>query len=552
MSLEKLPIELIHKIFRCLDYDDILLAFSNLNRYFTKILGIYDRYEINFKSISMCKFNFTLKAIQPTQITSLRLSNLDDTPGQYRLFLLLISFEHLSRLENLEFLSTPNSSQFNLILSNLHTFKYLRSLTIIFCQSTSVNKQTFEILSKFLDQSTSLRRLYLSGCLNHLFDYSFTSSIEHLTFNENIFNTISLDTIANRMPYLKSLHTAVINKIHLNNFECLTRMNLIVFIQLTNSEMKCLLNRVHALTYLTINANGKQWFDGRFWEESLPKNLRKFSFNFCTQSIHVNEDFIFETFRTDFWLVKKRWFILLDYQMNPTMIHLYSLPYCDRQFYYRPTINSDRTVRSTIGLDRNYLKNVKDLTVDLSVLMKEVELNNNNNSSTHYFPNVSNLILSDIDCPSSIEPLFDFLRSILDLNRITQLKLGHFYHPTLISMLHKHMSNLSSLRLTQTLINKFDSISFPNVYRLTICDCLTDFQRIYSIFPNVKYLGVKVTTFEQMKEIMEILDKQLINLTYRHASEKLRKQFMQWLEEQYTDEIQFESDQHMNLHLWLN
>jgi hypothetical protein len=125
-----------------------------------------------------------------------------------------------------------------------------------------------------------------------------------------------------------------------------------------------------SLVFFKIIANGKQWFNGHFWEECLPINLQIFQFNFCTQSIYINEQIIFETFQTSFWMNKKHWYVMLDYQMNPTMIHLYSLPYCDTQFYYRPTMNPNRKFRSSIKSNMN---NVTKLTVDLSTLITEVK-----------------------------------------------------------------------------------------------------------------------------------------------------------------------------------
>jgi hypothetical protein len=181
------------------------------------------------------------------------------------------------------------------------------------------------------------------------------------------------------MPHLKSLDTAItsnINSIRLPSFIHLTRLILTVFIDLTNSDVKNLFKQMSSLLYLKIIANGKQWFNGQFWEECLPINLRIFQFNFCTQSIHINEERIFETFQTLFWIEKKHWYVMLDYQMNPTMTHLYSLPYCDTQFYYRPSMDPERKFRSSIPFNKPYLNNVTKLTVDLSTLLTEVKLIN--------------------------------------------------------------------------------------------------------------------------------------------------------------------------------
>jgi len=91
---------------------------------------------------------------------------------------------------------------------------------------------------------------------------------------------------------------------------------------------------------------------------------------------------------------------MLDYQRNSTMTHLYSLPYCDTQFYYRPSMDPKRKFRSSIPIDKPYLNNVTKLTVDLSTLLTE---SNSSLSSIHFFSNISTLILSDSGFHSSLE-----------------------------------------------------------------------------------------------------------------------------------------------------
>jgi hypothetical protein len=376
VSLDRLPIELIHKILNYLQTYDIFISLYNINTYINTIINTHDRYQLNFQSITRSNFDLILRYINPCQVISLTLSNMDDTPGQYQLFLSLFTVKQFLRLQTLRLIQPSNPIDLNQILTDLHTLDSLQSLSIIHCQPTSVNQQTFLILSSFLSSSTSLRRLYLSGTLNTLFEYRFLSSINHLYFNDNIFNTIPLQTIITRMPYLKSLDTAItskINSIHLPSLIHLTRLTLTIFIEMKNSEMKILLHPMSSLLFLRIIANGKQWFNGHFWEECLPLNLRIFQFNFCTQSIHINEEIIFETFQTSFWMHRKHWYVILDYQMNPTMTHLYSLPYCDTQFYYRPTIDQNRKCRSSIPIKTSYLENVTKVTIDLSEFVTEVK-----------------------------------------------------------------------------------------------------------------------------------------------------------------------------------
>jgi len=385
--LDKLPIELIHNILNYLDSHDIFISLYNISRYINAILTAYDRYKLNFQSITMSHFYVNLHYINPYQVISLTLSNMDDTPGQFQLFLSLFSIKQFTCLQSLQLIQPPNPIVFNTILKDLHTFDSLKSLAIIHCQPSSVNHETFVFLSSFINTSKSLCRLYLSGALNSIFEYNLISSISHLHFNDNIFNTISLPTIVSQMPHLNSLNTSITSPMNYNYLPSLihlTRLTITIFIHMKNSDLKILLNKLSTLTFLKIIANGKQWFNGHFWEQCLPLTLRTFQFNFCTQSIDINEQIIFETFQTSFWLDIKHWYVMLDYQMNPTMTHLYSLPYCDTQFYYRPLMDSTRKLHSSIPINKPYLNKVTTLTINLSTLITEVNIISIQNKTAKY------------------------------------------------------------------------------------------------------------------------------------------------------------------------
>jgi hypothetical protein len=215
-------------------------------------------------------------------------------------------------------------------------------------------------------------------------------------------------------------------------------------------------------------------------------------------------------------------------------------------------MDPNRQFRSSIPINKPYLNNVTSLTVDLSTLITEIK--SSSLSSIHFFSNISTLILSDIECHSSVEPLFDFLKSIIDLNRIEELKLGHFYHPDLIMILYNHMPRLRSLRITETMLMKLEILNFHNIYSLSIFDCLTNVNKMCLMFPNIKHLCVKITTFEHMKQVMILLEKTLRNIVFRHINQDLKEQMIKWLDEYCGEHRRFsyDIDEHMNLHIWLN
>ncbi|CAF1486234.1 unnamed protein product [Rotaria sordida] len=552
--LDKLPIELIHTIFNYLETHDIFISFYNINTYINTILNTYQRYHINFESISMSNFYMTLHHINPSQVISLTLSNMDDTPGQFQLFFSLFSMKQFIRLESLQLIQPLNPIDLNKILIDLFPSESLKSLSIIHCQPSSVNQETFLLFSSLINTSTSLRRLYLSGALNTIFHYDITSSINHLYFNNNIFNTVPLEYIALRMPYLTSLNTAItlnMNYTHILTLIHLTRLTMTIFININNSDIKILLNKMPSLVFLKITANGKQWFNGHFWEQHLPLTVQTFQFNFCTQSIHINEQIILETFQTPFWLKIKQWYVMLDCQMNETMTHIYSLPYCDTQFYYRPSMNPIYKFRSSVPISKPYMNNVKTLTVDFSTLITE---SNSSLTSTHFFSNISTLILVDHGCYSSIQLLLNFLESIIDLNQIIGLKLGQFHHPDFISILYNGLPQLHSLRIPETLYTKLQMLDFRNIRSLNICDWLTNIDRMIFMFPSIKCLCIRSITFEHMRQVIELLKETLINITFRHINQELQEKIVKWLYDYFDKHRQFsyDIDEHMNLHIWLS
>ncbi len=164
------------------------------------------------------------------------------------------------------------------------------------------------------------------------------------------------------------------------------------------------------------------------------------------------------------------------------------------------------------------------------------------------------MILSDHGCHSSVEPLFNFLQSIIDLTRIVELSLGQFHHPELIEILYKHMPKLYSLRITETMLTKSEMMNFHHIHSLTINDCLTNVDRMCSMFPYIKYLCLKLTTFEQMREMVKLLEKSLIHVTFRHINHDLQEQFIKWLWEFYGEHRRFsyDMDEHLNLHIWFS
>src|ERR1700722_3644762 len=105
MNLESLANELFIDLFEFLSSDHLLHAFHGLNsRFDSLLLGHFRTHGLDFRSISKHAFNTICRHLSSisNQITSLYLSEKDDTPGQIDEFyahgLTLRQFTHLQSL----------------------------------------------------------------------------------------------------------------------------------------------------------------------------------------------------------------------------------------------------------------------------------------------------------------------------------------------------------------------------------------------------------------------------------------------------------------------
>ncbi len=73
LSIENLPVELFHRIFDNLDAQTILFSLRPVCRLFRSIVNSYDRYNLNFKTISKCNFHRLCRLIHPQHLISLTL-----------------------------------------------------------------------------------------------------------------------------------------------------------------------------------------------------------------------------------------------------------------------------------------------------------------------------------------------------------------------------------------------------------------------------------------------------------------------------------------------
>ena len=104
-SIEKLPVELFHRIFDNLDVETILFSIRPVCRLFQSVVKTYDRFILHFKLISKSNFNILCRLINPKNVISLTLSNDEETSDQIDLFISLVHLRQVTRLRSLTLLN---------------------------------------------------------------------------------------------------------------------------------------------------------------------------------------------------------------------------------------------------------------------------------------------------------------------------------------------------------------------------------------------------------------------------------------------------------------
>lgn len=114
------------------------------------------------------------------------------------------------------------------------------------------------------------------------------------------------------------------------------------------------------------------------------------------------------------------------------------------------------------------------------------------------------------------------------------------------------MPNLRTLWIAETMFAKLEMLNFRHIRSLIICDCLTNVDRLCLMFPQLIKLSIRVSTFERMRRVVELLDKTIRNLTFKHVQPPLENQFIQWLTKHYENHRRFiyTTDAHLSLHIW--
>ena len=380
-SLLTLPVEILHHIMDYVDTQTVFLSFSNVCTYFRAISNTYNRYRLNFTSISKPDFHRVCQLIQPTNILSLTLSDDNTTPGQIRLFLSLFNIDQFTRLHSLTLLGIDDNDLNKIVSSDIAST--LTSLVINWREAHCPTSLTLDLLSLMINQ-LNLQKLELktgSYAIEEM-PWPVQHTLKHLTLM--YITQKQYCTILRQTPNLKTL---VLNHCSMHKldedtilYEQLTSL-ILIDSRITMVGLTSILILTPSLTYLKIVDSPDSFatiVDGYRWEEFIRTNLlflSKFEF-FFTNMYNVyyqprDIQLLISRFQTPFWLEEKRWFVNCDYIDYLNQAMLYTIPLCSTDFTYECQANkiSCSTLTTINDDDPKLTDNVRTINLTLTKLL---------------------------------------------------------------------------------------------------------------------------------------------------------------------------------------
>ncbi|CAF0998449.1 unnamed protein product [Rotaria sordida] len=495
MQFESLANELLLELFKCLTTSHIFHAFHGLNRRFDAlILEYFRKCNIDFRSISKCDFDIICEqhlTEMVDRITSLCLSDEDDTPGQIdQFFGHGFTFQQFINLKSLYLYDIRSETMMDKVMFDL---PYLSNLThLTFGQCYFPLRSNNEKAVSFGSCIWSLPKL-VCFCVKVEYKYRQTHhfadrcrrdngifiiptvtslTLEYLSFIGMKQCDIVMDQLFAHTPRLRHILADNCLNIHMNSLSIIPSMTTLN-ISLSSSQYRDsffnFLRKTPNLRHLKVEfCSVYLYVDGQRWEQMIRNYLAKLERLQFKMLVSLNGDLteegqvdrILDKFRSQFWLVEHRWFVQCDWNLYKEFVILYTLPYAFNNFYFYSPIQSKST--SPYDNDLRSYDNVHSLIYKPRLF--------NISSSPHIqFSNIQHL---SIEFPISahfwsIVPRFDHL---ISLDALSNNYDEHCQHQ--LEDLLDRAPRLSSIRLgwktlTSPLIKLFESRNW-SVYQLEL------------------------------------------------------------------------------------
>lgn len=347
MSLEELPIEVLHLIFNHLDIQTIIHSVRLTSRDLHGAVGSYNKFNLDTLTIHVSDLPVITKVIAPEHIISLKLRKMNA-----REIADLYLFTRLQALTLIQIEDTLSDRFFE----NMNRCR-LRTLSITIPSQTVLETgQTINRISTVITHvESNIRNLFLdisdvsisSNDAARQFTYNLLQPIQnvlkHLTIQNCYYNEYHL--ILSNCPLLRTLVIKDCNLIGINNVPISSAITT-TYLQLISLTLhRCRLStvRLHFLLSFTPSLQHlelefhkvglRDIYDGSIWEKYIPvrlPHLKTFDFFFTCSSDDETNSHLFTrmvpTYRSPFWLNEKQWIIKFDCILTKNLIRAYTKP----------------------------------------------------------------------------------------------------------------------------------------------------------------------------------------------------------------------------------
>ena len=335
------PVELLHRICDHLDFQTIFCSFRCVCKQFQAAIVTYNKFELDFTSISKSNLELVSYIIRPENIFSLTISN--SYKGKLRKFFTVYSVNHFTRLRSLT-LDQIDYGDLDRFLQHIN----ISTLVSLSVKSRESNKtKAVATISSVINQC-HLKKLCLINFDQVVKDISWPVqyTLQHLT--------IGVCTLADFHFILRHLSYLLTFVLKECNTHSLNGTNDIPFADTSYPELtsliiencpyyvehlKFILSLTPSLVHLKLSSNSWSSYsllDGSFWAEFIQTKLPlldKFDFVFSGSlypwggTDRARASIL--SFQTPFWLDEKHWFVTCDYYITSTTQHrivMYTLP----------------------------------------------------------------------------------------------------------------------------------------------------------------------------------------------------------------------------------
>ncbi len=362
LQLELFPNELLLDIFEFLNTTHLIHAFHDLNFRFNRLLyAHFQNHQLNFHSMSKNHCDIICQEYLPiltNSISSFRLSNDDETPYLYELFLSYgFTFDRFIYLKSFSLSHIDSFDAINQILIQCRCLSYLQKLYLLNCQIDEQGKNVANIINNIWSLPHLLHCVINNLTINMTWIYQVSvicSTLEYLSIKMIEGDKSALYYLCKSAPRLQQLDINVIQWSLYNQDK--TRFSSLISLKTSFQGWSLLtiyfLKNLPNLCSLTLKIS-EIFMDGYNWEELLVNYLPKLkifrlkmNFSFSSNgNIITPIDQLVDSFRTMFWIEEHQWYVRCDCYLskNGYVGILYTLPYAFNQCSYLNTYYSKST-----------------------------------------------------------------------------------------------------------------------------------------------------------------------------------------------------------------